>query len=1107
MARVRGTAPQPYTVSLDFSLAYEGTALMFCNCPRYGDAGICKHVAAIVQAADIAGYSATIPGNGRIDLEDSEDFEVRSTEYWDNEPDDDDEYDDSGEFENHGEGIFSKGRLSAFGGSSRKMLPIKSTSGKSTSANGSSVWQRHLAKLKQLRASAPTPAPIAQRKVRKLHFVVDLKRSAQNGTPTVVFLYQEQLKNGNWSVLKRSRATVSELRSMFSEQDSILVEQLLGNGLEEENYRAGISSYNRVVRCILAPSLAAEQLAKLCDSGACSIAKSTDAADLQLTPATFDAGPAWKFQLAWTQQARPKAWIAQGSFVRRDASGREQTLAFEQVLAAYPSGVLVCHNHFALVEPLGPDAIFWMSTLGAEEALVVPDKELEEFVEQFYRSEPSPGMDVPVEARWERVQFAPQPRVQIRKSKIRYHDDLLPTRVSFLYDGITAEATSQESRLADAQSRRLIERDREEELRRIAELSPLGFTQPDYALRQEGDLQVSVRKLPHAVEELTRLGWIVEAEGQLIRRPGNFNISVTSGVDWFDLTVECDFDGIKASLPDLLKAVETGERFVTLGDGTRGMLPEEWLKKYAPIAELGKPEGDSLRFLPSQAMILDAMLAAQPEAKLDAAFRRVRQKLQTFDGVKAIEEPASFQGTLREYQREGLGWLEFLREFGFGGCLADDMGLGKTVQVLALLESIRSSRAKKNTDVGPSLVVAPKSLVFNWADEAARFAPKLKVLNHTGMERASIGDTAGEYDLVLTTYGTLRRDILEFSKIPFHYAILDESQAIKNPSSQSAKVCRLLVARHRLAMTGTPVENHLGDLWSLFEFLNPGMLGRSSQLSLFTGKSRLDADAVEMLARALRPFLLRRTKEQVLKELPEKTEQSLYCEMEPKQRKLYNELRDYYRTLLEKKIQNDGLKKSKIHVLEALLRLRQVACHPALVDKSKAKLPSAKLDALIEQLTEVLEEHHKVLVFSQFTSFLALVKAALDKKEIPYEYLDGQTRDRKACVKRFQEDPECRVFLISLKAGGHGLNLTAADYVFILDPWWNPAVEMQAVDRAHRIGQTKPVFAYRLITRGTVEEKILELQKQKRTLADAVISADENLLRALTAEDLQLLLS
>ncbi|HVV99709.1 MAG TPA: DEAD/DEAH box helicase, partial [Planctomycetaceae bacterium] len=432
----------------------------------------------------------------------------------------------------------------------------------------------------------------------------------------------------------------------------------------------------------------------------------------------------------------------------------------------------------------------------------------------------------------------------------------------------------------------------------------------------------------------------------------------------------------------------------------------------------------------------------------------------------------------------------------------DDMGLGKTIQLLALL----LERKKTREEHKPSIVVVPKSLVFNWHEEARNFTPGLKVLEYTGLDRANRRKHFAKADVILTTYGTLRRDILQLKDQKFDYVVLDEAQAIKNARSQVAKAVRLLQADHRLALSGTPIENHLGDLWSIFEFLNPGMLGRASVFKPENMEGR-DDESRRVLSQALRPFILRRTKREVASELPEKSEQTIYCKMGEHQSKLYAELRDHYRSSLMGMVQRDGIAKSKIHVLEALLRLRQAACHPALLNKGEAEDSSAKLDMLTWHLEELLSEGHKALVFSQFTSMLAIVKQHLDKRGIVYEYLDGQTRRRKEHVERFQTDPNVGVFLISLKAGGLGLNLTAADYVFILDPWWNPAVEAQAIDRAHRIGQHRQVFAYRLICKNTVEEKIASLQEHKRELAQAILQADNNLIRDLTAEDLELLLS
>jgi SNF2 family DNA or RNA helicase len=431
------------------------------------------------------------------------------------------------------------------------------------------------------------------------------------------------------------------------------------------------------------------------------------------------------------------------------------------------------------------------------------------------------------------------------------------------------------------------------------------------------------------------------------------------------------------------------------------------------------------------------------------------------------------------------------------------MGLGKTVMVLALLDGRRSTREAGAPRT--SVAVVPRSLVYNWMDEASRFAPELRVLDYTGDARAAA--RVEDYDLLLTTYGTLRRDAARLADYEFDYVILDEAQAIKNAATASAKAARLLRGRHRLGLSGTPIENHLGEIWSLFEFLNPGFLGPASALGRALGPGRAEQTDLDLLSRALRPFILRRTKEQVAPELPEKFEQTIHCDLEPPQRRFYDELRTHYRHTLLASVAKRGLARSKMQVLEALLRLRQAASHPGLVDAARSGEASAKFEILLPRLRELVEEGHKALVFSQFTTLLGLLRGRLLDEKIPYEYLDGRTRDRGERVARFESDPNCPLFLISLKAGGVGLNLTAADYVFLLDPWWNPAVESQAIDRAHRIGQSRHVFAYRLIARDTVEEKIAELQASKRELADALLGDSAGVLRTLQPEDLEWLLS
>jgi SNF2 family DNA or RNA helicase len=580
--------------------------------------------------------------------------------------------------------------------------------------------------------------------------------------------------------------------------------------------------------------------------------------------------------------------------------------------------------------------------------------------------------------------------------------------------------------------------------------------------------------------------------------------NVTSGIDWFELSAAVDFGGVTADLPTLLEALARGSRSVELSDGSLGILPDSFAAELAPMAALAQKHDGRLRYGRIQVALLDALLAGQPRAHVDEAFERLRDELAAGARPEAEDEPEGFQGTLRHYQREGLGWLTFLERLGLGGCLADDMGLGKTIQVLALLLRRRGAVRAAGIAHRPSLVVVPKSLVFNWLEEARRFAPELKVVNYTGNDRAAAAGALADWDVVVTTYGTLRRDVLAHRELEFDYVVLDEAQSIKNAASQAAKACRLLRCRHRLALTGTPVENHIGELWSIFEFLNPGQLGSAARLRKFLADGR---GSTEVVARAVRPYLLRRTKSQVLSDLPEKTEQTLFVELGEEQRRGYDELREHYRQELSGRIGRQGIGRSRIAVLEALLRLRQAACHPGLVDPARVDEAGAKLETLLEQLAEVLDEGHKVLVFSQFTSFLAILRRRLDAAGTVYEYLDGRTTDRQARVQRFQEDPDCKLFLVSLKAGGQGLNLTAADYIYILDPWWNPAVEAQAVDRAHRIGQTRRVFAYRLIARDTVEEKIVALQDRKRDLADSIVRADESIISALTPEDVELLFS
>ena len=817
---------------------------------------------------------------------------------------------------------------------------------------------------------------------------------------------------------------------------------------------------------------------------------------------TVNADQTWQFGIEVVTDRKDKSWKFTG--VLR-CNNEERPL--DSTVAVFSAGVVMFPEEIAKFDNNG--LANWLNLL-QQGSIRIPFRDREKFLSMAADTGLLDQIKIPESLAVEAPTPAPGPLLRILQRNDEFGGQRnVDAEVWFHYG-------DEEIRLSDKRARipigkTILKRNIIAEKALLAKLPSRIFpAEVNEWKPQPPDVQFPRKDLISIVSELFETEWRVELEGRLVQSSGEFNIEVTSGIDWFDLNVKCEFQNTATQLPKILAAARDGKRFVELDDGSMGMVPEEWVKKFGDLLDLGTVEGDAIRFGKTQALLLDSMLAAQKQKTIaDRPFKTFCRKLRSFAGIKPKEAPRTFKGELRDYQKSGLGWLHFLREFGIGGCLADDMGLGKTIQVLALLESRRKRRVKEGETRRPTLVVVPKSLVFNWIEEGSKFTPNLRIGNYTGGARAEVLARIDDYDVLVTTYGSMRLDISKLSDIKFDYVILDESQAIKNSNAQVAKAARLLQSDHRLAMTGTPIENNLGELWSLFEFLNPGMLGRSSAFKRIARSAGGIQDErrkrqLETLSTAIRPYMLRRKKSEVLKDLPDKTEQTLFCDLPKAQRKTYDQIRDYYRAKL---LKTAGMDCSKIQVLEALLRLRQAACHPGLIDKKHKKVGSAKLDILQTQLEEVISEGHKVLVFSQFTSLLALVREQLDDAEIEYEYLDGRTRKRQTKVERFQTDENCSVFLISLKAGGSGLNLTAADYVFILDPWWNPAVEAQAVDRAHRIGQAKHVFAYRMIARDTVEEHIMKLQDNKRELADAIISQNSNVIADLSAEDLQLLLS
>ncbi|HHX38442.1 MAG TPA: DEAD/DEAH box helicase family protein [Armatimonadetes bacterium] len=616
--------------------------------------------------------------------------------------------------------------------------------------------------------------------------------------------------------------------------------------------------------------------------------------------------------------------------------------------------------------------------------------------------------------------------------------------------------------------------------------------------------------LIHQIPRLVEAGYQIFGEEAITSVRVNrarplLSLSVSSGIDWFDLEAVVKFGELDASWKDVAKAIRRRERYIKLADGSVGMLPADWIERYRRLLGLVGDEAGKMRVGSHQVTVLDELLRDADDPRVDDEFRRRCERLRDLTRIESQPVPSGFRGELRAYQKAGFDWLHCLHEYGLGGCLADDMGTGKTIQALALLQSLK----ERGEATAPSLIVMPRSLLFNWQREAARFTPELRTLIYADGQRDQTLAELSEYDVILTTYGVMLRDIEALSSYRFHYAILDESQAIKNPLSQTARAARRLQADHRLALTGTPVENTTLELWSQFAFLNPGLLG---SLEFFRKEFALpienqrNEETASLLRRLVFPFILRRTKAQIATDLPPRTERVVYCEMEPAQRKAYERFRDYYRATLLGLIEEEGMDRARMKVLEGLLRLRQVCNHPRLVDSS-FRGSSGKFSELLELLETLRAEGHKALVFSQFTQMLQLVAEALESREVPYTYLDGSTRDRSARVDEFQTNPDIPFFLISLKAGGFGLNLTAADYVIHIDPWWNPAVEMQAADRAHRIGQEKPVFVYRLIMADSVEEKVLQLQEAKRGLVAQLIQEESGIFKSLDRHDVEVLFS
>jgi hypothetical protein len=609
------------------------------------------------------------------------------------------------------------------------------------------------------------------------------------------------------------------------------------------------------------------------------------------------------------------------------------------------------------------------------------------------------------------------------------------------------------------------------------------------------------------IEQLKEKGYTIEqstSNKKFLFASSKIDFEIKEDNDWFDINAIVYFGIYPVPFISLKQHILHKKREFTLPDDTIAIIPEKWFSQYGSLFSLSDG-GNNLKLKKHHIGLINDLAG---DGIANITLQRKLQKLNDFENIADTQMPVHFKGELRSYQKAGYNWFSFLREYNFGGCLADDMGLGKTIQTLAMLQKLKEEDEINNTH-STSLIIMPTSLIYNWLNEAKKFTPKLKILAHTGSNRNKDVSQFIKYDIVITTYGITRVDVNEIQDFYFNYIILDESQNIKNPSSKSFKSVRLLKSRHKLVLSGTPVENSVGDLWTQLTFLNPGLLGTQAFFNdeyVQAIEKRKDEEKAKKLQAIIKPFVLRRTKEQVAEELPAKTEQVFYCDMSEDQAAYYEKTKSAYRNDLLSSMDDGTYAKKQVQLLQGLTALRQLANHPKMIDENYTS-DSGKFENVIHTLDNVLKGGHKVLIFSQFVKHLQIFRQHLETEEIPFTYLDGATKNRGEIVAEFQENKELKVFLISIKAGGVGLNLTQADYVFILDPWWNPAVEQQAIDRSHRIGQEKKVFIYKFIAKDTVEEKILALQNRKKRLASSLITTEESFFKSLSKEDIREILN
>ena len=831
---------------------------------------------------------------------------------------------------------------------------------------------------------------------------------------------------------------------------------------------------------------------------------------LKLKPNLSEDG--FSFDVLLRREGRPPIRIGQHHGGEDDHPEHEEPVTFHGQMPLW-----VCHHHnfYPVQTGLHPALVHDL----IDNPPVVPQAEISEFLDRVWTRLPASELYEPQKF-LKLMEPVFQPATYNPKLFLDEEGSLLTLEIENIYETMHGEfllngpnPDFQTGSYSYQGSTYLVRRHQDEESGLMNDLTGMGFQSRSnklWFLEPEEAIAFLLDSYPTLVEN-----YRVYGEKALSRYKVRTSQSViTANVEsnekekWFSLDINVEYDGQSVPLEKIWKAWAKGKRYVQLKDGSYTSLPESWLEKLShKLTALGldpsKPPQQ--KFQQFEAPVLDSLLEDLPGAQTDSFWNSLREKIRNFREVRPIPKPQGLHAELRGYQMQGLSYLNFLSEYGFGGILADEMGLGKTVQTLSFVQHMLEHKHN-----GPNLIVVPTSVLPNWEREAQKFVPSMRRLTIYGTRREGMFQHIANSDLIITTYALLRRDLEELEKYEFNTVILDEAQNIKNPNTITARSVRRINARMRLCLSGTPIENNLFELWSLFEFLMPGFLGsqHAFQRGIIKPIKDGDTETLEYLRTRVRPFILRRTKAEVAKDLPPKVESVTCCALEDEQQELYAALAHKLREQVLADVDQKGLAKSQMSILDALLKLRQICCHPRLLKLDMPgfsnNLPSGKFEAFKDMVMEIVEGGHKVLVFSQFVQMLHIIRQWLSASGVPFCYLDGASKDRFEQVDRFNNSPDIPIFLISLKAGGTGLNLTSADYVIHYDPWWNPAVESQATDRTHRIGQTRQVFSYKLICENTVEEKILKLQEAKRGVAEAIIPGQDTW-KSLTREDLEML--